>query len=159
VKKSKPFQRHLGPEIIPFRDLAKVFDPLRTLAHVALDEVPRDELWRLMPVLKRAARLDAAATSLSKAVDKKIFRPALPFDLMAMLALTDPDRRRGKNIRKRAYWRLRGLLARYARWLQGRSRRMLGSMNITEDAGVRRPSSWTPGRGTAPCVSEREPRP
>ena len=41
-----------GPNIVPIPDPAKRFDPLYLEAHSLVDRVPRDRLWRLIPLLR-----------------------------------------------------------------------------------------------------------
>jgi hypothetical protein len=143
--------------VVPLRDLTKLLDPLYTQAHLLLDAVPRDELWRLLPILDRAAIPNTAQHALLKAVGKKISRPHLPFELQAALALGNTGRRRSSIWRLRAACIARDLVAGCFRRLHGWSRREHISKNkITEDAVYPRLFSSIAGQGTVPFVQERE---
>jgi len=71
-----PRRRHDPQQnIVPLRQLGKLFDPLYMQAHRLVDGVRRDELWRLIPVLRRAAQRVPGSAGLLSAVGEKIFAP------------------------------------------------------------------------------------
>lgn len=146
-----------GPNIVPIPDPAKRFDPLYLEAHSLVDRVPRDRLWRLIPLLRDAADPQVPAGALLKPVGQKIF-PASPTpERQTLLAVSGQAAVAGKNPAGPAACQLTRLMARCLRWLQGRSRRTCASNSVTEDAVSSRQSSPTTGPGTAPYSWEREP--
>jgi len=64
------------PNIIPIRTLSKLLDPLFLDAHRLVDQVPRDRLIGLIPLLRRAVPGSLAGIGLLKPVEEKILSSA-----------------------------------------------------------------------------------
>lgn len=82
-----------GANIAPIPDIHKLLDPVFLEAHQLIDRVPRHELARMIPLLKRAAQGNPTSSIVLNPVDKNILPSAARMELPEASSLAGPGGR------------------------------------------------------------------